>query len=115
MKYESELKSKQIEVCNANLSHLSNQVEALSSSLREKEVAVALLQSELQTYQQVSNSPEQLLKSLKLMTQIAELERKLQEAEYQKQQAELEKEAAVQEMKARQNLEVKLHTQLSKL
>lgn len=90
-------------------------MEALSSSLREKEVAVAQLQSELQTYQQVANSPEQLLKSLKLRTQIVELERKLQETEYQKQQAELEKEAAVQEMKARQNLEVKLHTQLSKL
>jgi len=115
MKYESELKSQQIEACNANISHLNNQVEALSSSLREKEVAVAQLESELQTYQQVANTPENLLKSLTLTTQINELEQKLQETEYQKQQAELEKETAVEEMKARQNFELQLHTQLSKL
>ena len=114
MKYESELKSQQIEACNVNISHLSEQMQALSSSLHDKEVAVAQLQSELQTYQQVTNSPEQLLKSLKLMTLIAELERKLQKAEYQKQQAELERETALQEMKARQKFEVKVHTQLSK-
>ena len=115
MKYESELRSKQIETCNANISHLSNQVEALSSSLQEKEVVVAQIQSEAQANQQVANSPEQLLKSFKLVTQIAELECKLQETEYQKQKAELEKEAAVQEMKARQRLELQLRTQLSKL
>ena len=102
MKYESELKAKQIKSCNANISHLSKQMEALSSSLREKEVAAA------QTCQQVASSPEQLIKSLKLMTQIAELQCKLQ-------QAELEKEAALQEMKTRQNLEVQLHSQLRKL
>ena len=111
MKYESERKSQQIEACNVNISHLSEQMEALASSLHDKDVAVAQLQSELQTYQQVINSPEQLLKSLKPMTQIAELQHKMQEAEYQKQQAELGREAAV---KARQNLEVQLHTQLSK-
>ena len=111
MKYESELKSQQIEACNVNISHLSEQMEALESSLHDKEVAVARLQSELQTYQQVANSAEHLLKSLKLMTQIAELEHRLQEAAYQKQQAELNREAAV---KARQNLEVQLHTQLGK-
>ena len=111
MKYESELKSQQIEACNVNISHLSEQMEALASSLHDKEVAVARLQSELQTYQQVANSPEHLSKSLKLMTQIAELEHRLQEAEYQKQQTELERETVV---KARQNLEVQLHTQLGK-
>ena len=68
MKYESELKSQQIEACNANISHLSEQMEALASSLHDKEVAVTQLQDELQTYQQVAKSPEQLLKSLKLMT-----------------------------------------------
>ena len=112
MKYESELKSQQIEACNANISHLSEQMEALASSLHDKEVAVTQLQGELQAYQQVAKSPEQLLKSLILMTQIAELEHK--EAEYQKQQAELGREAALQEMKVRQNLEVQLHTQLGK-
>ena len=110
MKYESELKSQQIEACNVNISHLSEREEALASSLHDKEVAVTQLQSELQTYQQVINSPEQLLKWLKLTTQIAELEHKLQEVEYQKQQVELRREAAV---KARQNLEVQLHAQLS--
>ena len=111
MKYESELKSQQIEACNVNISNLSEQMEALASSLHDKEVAVARLQSELQTYQQVANSPEHLSKSLKLTTQIAELEHRLQEAEYQKQQAELERETVV---KARRNLEVQLHTQLGK-
>ena len=114
MKYESELKSRQIETCNVNISHLSEQIKALASSLHDKEVAVARLQSELQTYQQVANSPEHLSKSLKLTTQIAELEQRLQEAEYQKEQAELERETALQEMKARQKFEVQVHTQFSK-
>jgi len=115
MKHESELKTQQIAACNANISHLSNQMEALSNSLLEKEGIVAQLRSELQINQQVPNSSEQVLKSLELMTQIAELKCKLQEAEYQKQQAEFEKETAVQEMKARQKFQVKLHTELSKL
>ena len=114
MKYESELKSQQIEACNVNISHLSEQIEALASSLHEKEIAVTQLQSELLSYQQVANSPELLTKSLKLMTQIAELEHRLQEAEYQKQRAELERETALQMMKARQKFEIQVHTQLSK-
>ena len=110
MKYESELKSQQIEACNVNISHLSEQIEALASSLHEKEIAVTQLQSELLSYQQVANSPELLIKSLKLMT----LEHRLQEAEYQKQRAELERETALQMMKARQKFEIQVHTQLSK-
>ena len=111
MRYESELKSHQVEV---HITHLSKQIETLSSSLQEKELAAAQLQSELQTYKEVTSTPEQLLGSLTLTTQIAELEHKLQEAEYQKQQAELEKETALQEMKTRQNFEVQLHAQVGK-
>ena len=111
MKYESELKSQQVEV---QITHLSKQIEALSSSLQEKELAAAQLQSELQTYKEVASTPEQLLGSLTLTTQIAELKHKLQEAEYKKQRAELEKEAALKEVKAKQNFEVQLHAQLGK-
>ena len=60
MKYESELKSQQVEV---HITHLSKQIEALSSSLWEKQLAAAQLQSELQTYKEVANTPEQLLGS----------------------------------------------------
>ena len=67
-----------IEASSPNISHLSKQIEGLSKSLREKEVIEAQLQSKLQTYQQVVNSPEQLLKLIELMTEIAKL---LQEKE----------------------------------
>ena len=107
--------SQQIKACNADINHLSNKIEDLSGFLHEKEARVAELQSELQAHQQASNTPEQSLGFLKLMTQIAELECKLQEAEYLKQQAELEKEATEQEMKARQTFKAHLHAQLSKL
>ena len=114
MKCESELKSQQIKTCNANISHLSEEIKTLLSSLQEKEAAAAQLKSQLQTYQHFASTPEHLLVSLKSVTQIAELECKLQKAEYQKQQAELEKEAAMQEMKAKENLKLKLHAQLGK-
>ena len=88
-------------------------MEALSCSLKEKEATAVQLKSELQSsHQQVSNTAEQLLESLKLQPQIAELERKLHEAEYKKQQAVLEKRAVVQEMEARQKFEEQLHVQL---
>ena len=115
MKNESDVMSQQIKACNADINHLSNKIEDLSGFLHEKEARVAELQSELQAHQQASNTPEQSLGFLKLMTQIAELECKLQEAEYLKQQAELEKEATEQEMKARQTFKAHLHAQLSKL
>ena len=104
MKYESELKSQQVEV---HITYLSKQIEALSSSLREKDIVLVQLQRELQTYKEVASAPEQLLSSLTLKTQIADLELKLQ-------QAELERQTALQEMKARHNLELQLHGQLGK-
>ena len=113
MKEESELKSQQIETCNADITHLSEEIKVLSSSLQEKEAAAAQLQSKLKKREQVAST--QLLGFIKLRTQIAELERKLQEAEEQKQKAELEREATVQEMKAKENLKAQLHTQLGKL
>ena len=105
--------SQQIETCNADITHLSEEIKVLTSSLQEKEAAAAQLQSELEKREQVA-SP-QLLGFIKLKTQIAELERKLQEAEEQKQRAELEREATVQEMKAKEKLKAQLHTQLGKL
>ena len=113
MKDESELKSQQIETCNANITHLSEEIKALSSSLQEKETTAVQLQSKLKKREQVAST--QLLGFIKLRVQIAELERKLQEAEEQKQQVELERDATVQEMKAKENLKAQLHAQLGKL
>ena len=110
MKDESELKSQQIETYNTEISHLSNKIEVLSSSIQEKEVTATQFQNELQTRWQVSST-----QLLGLTTQIAELEYRLQEAEEQKHQVELEKEATVQEMNARQSFKVQLYAQLGKL
>ena len=88
-------------------------MEALSSSLQEKEATAAQLQSELKKSQQVASA--QLLGFIKLRSQIAELQHRLQEVEEQKQQAELEREATVQEMKAKENLKAQLRAQLGKL
>ena len=107
IKEESELKSQQIDTCNASIHQFSEEIEALTSSLQMKEATAEHLQ--------VATTPEQLLESLTLMTQIAELERRLQDAEYQKQRAESEREAAVEEVKARKEFEVQLHAQLGKL
>ena len=113
MKEESELKSQQIETCNADITHLNGEIKALSSSLLEKEAAAAQLQSKLKKREQVASA--QLLGFIQLRTQIAELERKLQEAEEQKQQAEIEREATVKEIKAKDNLKAQLRAQLGKL
>jgi len=79
---ESELISQQTEACNSSITSLSEKVEALSCSLKEKEATAAQLQSELQlSHQMVSSTAEQLLELLKLQPQIAELECKLQKAE----------------------------------
>jgi len=115
-KDESELTSQHIEACNSSITSLSEKVEALSCSLKEKEATAAQLRSELQSsYHLVSSTTEQLLELLKLQPQIAELECKLQEAEYKKQKAVLEKRAVVQEIEARQKLEVQLCAQLGEL
>ena len=108
MKGESELQSQQIEACNADITHLSEEIKVLSSSLQEKEAAAAQLQSKLKKREQVAST--QLLGFIKLRVQIAELEHRLQEAEEQKQQVELERDATVQEMKAKENLKAQLHT-----
>ena len=111
-KTESDLKSQQIKACNANISHLSKEVEALSCSLQEKQATVSQLERKLQSHQQAAITPEQLLELLKLAPQTAELERRLQEAEYQKQQAELEREMAIKEMEAQKKFQMNLHAQL---
>ena len=109
---ESKLKSQQIEACNANISHLSKEVEALSCSLQEKQATVSQLERKLQSRQQAAITPKQLLELLKLAPQTTELERRLQEAQYQKQQAELEREMAVKEMEAQKKFQMHLHAQL---
>ena len=79
MKEESELNLQHMEASyNANIHHLSEEIETLTSSLKKKEEHLP-----------VASTPEQLLESLSLMIQIAELECRLQETEYQKQHAEL--------------------------
>ena len=110
MKDESELKSQQIEAYNTKITHLSKEIEILSSSLQEKEAIAAQLQNELRTHQQLSNT-----QLLGVTTQIAKLEHRLQEAEEQRHQVELEKEATVKEMNARQSFKAQLHAQLGKL
>ena len=113
MKEESELKSQQIDTCNADIPHLSEEIKVLSSSLQEKEAAAAQLQSELQKHEQVVST--QLLGFIKLRVQIAELEHRLQEAEEQKQQLELERNATVQEMNAKESLKAQIHPHLGRL
>ena len=115
IKEESESKSRQIEACEQNISHLSEEVECLSHCLQQKEATVAELQSKLQSHEQLATTPETLSELLKLAPQIAELERRLQEAEYQKLQAELEREAAIEEVEAMQNFVALLHVQLGKI
>ena len=96
------------------LKYKSQQIEVLSSSLHEKETAISQLHSELQSYQQVSSTPQQLSEVITLTAQIGKLKQRLQEAEYQKQQVALERESAVQEFEAMQELEVQLHEHVGK-
>ena len=113
-KEELEHKSQQVAVCNSQISQLTEEVEALSSSLQEKEATVAQLESELQLYQKDASNPKLLSAVIMLTTEIAELKQKLQEAEFLKQQNILEREAAVQEMEAKKNEEIQLHRHLGK-
>ena len=118
MKEESELKSQQIEACNADITHLGEEIKALSSSLLEKEATAAQLQSELKKCELKKHEQfvgTQLLELLKLRVQIAELEQSLQEAEEQKQQVELERDATVQEMKVKDSLKAPLHVHFGRL
>ena len=96
-----------VESCNLNISCLSEEV-------KQKETTVAQLKRELQSYEQVYDSPEQLLELLKLEPQVAELQHKLQETENQKQLLELEREAAFEEVEAMQNFVTLLHNQFGK-
>ena len=112
MKEESELKSRQIESCSEDITHLSEEIKELLSSLQEKEAAAAQLQSKLKQREQVAST--QLLGFIKLRVQIVELERKLQEAEEQKQKVGLEREATVQEMKAKESLKAQIHAHASR-
>ena len=112
MKEESDLKSQQIEMCNADITHLSEEVKVLSSSLQEKEAAAAQLQSELEKRQQVAST--QFFELLKLVTQIVGLENKLQEAEEQKHLAELEREATAKEREAKESFKAQLYADFGK-
>ena len=96
-----------VESCNLNISCLSEEV-------KQKEATVAQLKRELQSYEQVYDTPEQLLELLKLEPQVAELQHKLQETENQKQLLELEREAAFEEVEAMQNFVTLLHNQFGK-
>ena len=115
MAEESESKSQQIEACNLNICELTEVVEALSNTLQKMEARAAQVEHELQTYQQASSTPEQLLESLTLTAQIVEVQCRLQDAEYQKQQAESEREATVQGREAMQTFLKMLHVQLGKM
>ena len=97
-----------------HISRLTKDVEALSSSLQEKEATVALLEGRLPPHQKTASTPEQLSDVITLTAEIAELKQKLKEAEFQKQQATLEKDAAVQEMEAKKKVEMQLHSRLGK-
>ena len=97
-----------------HISRLTKDVEALSSSLQEKEATVALLEGRLPPHQKTASTPEQLSDVITLTAEIAELKQKLKEAEFQKQQATLEKDAAIQEMEAKRKVEMELHRCLGK-
>ena len=108
IKEESERRLQLIESCNLNISCLSEEVE-------QKEATLAQLKRELQSYEEVVDSPEQLLELLELEPQVAELAQRLQEAEGQKLQLELEREAAFEEVEAMKNFETLLHVLLGKM
>ena len=108
-------KSQQIAASKSCISQLTEEVEALSSSLQEKEATVAQLESELQSHEKPASNPKLLLDILTLTTGIAELRQTLQEAEVQKQQSTLEKDVAVQEMEAKKKVEMQLHRHLGKV
>lgn len=107
--------SQQTENNDANINHLSQKVDNLSSSLssllQEEEAA----EVQLSTDEHTDQATEQLLKSIKLSTQNARLEYELQEAEEQKQKAELEREATVVELKAKKDLSAQIYAQFCKL
>ena len=108
-------KSQQIAASNSRISKLTEDVETLSSSLQEKEAAVAQLESELHLQQKAASKPKLLSDILTLTTEIAELRQTLQEAEFQKQQSTLEKDVAVQEVEAKKKVEMQLHRHLGKV
>ena len=87
----------------------------MASSLQEKEVAVAYLESELQSHEKATSDPKLLSDILTLTTEIAELRQTLQEAEYQKQQSTLEREVADQEVEVKKKAEMQLHRHLGKV
>ena len=109
-----EHKSQQVAVCNSQISQLTEEVEALSSYLQEKEATVAQLESELQSYDKAASNPKLLSAVIMLTSEIGELKQKLQEAEVQKQQNILEREAAVQEVEVKKDVEIQLHRHLGK-
>ena len=111
MKEESERNSQQIKDCNADITHLSEEIKTLSSSLQVKEAVAAQLRSELEKGEQVAST--QQLGFIEL--RVAKLERRFQEVEEQKQKAELGRDAIVQEMKSRENLAAQFHAKLGKL
>ena len=113
-KEELEHKSQQVAFCNSQISQLTKEVEALSSSLQEKEATVAKLEGKLPSYQKDDSNPKLLSTVIMLTTEIAELKQKLQEAEVQKQQNILEMEAAVQEVEAKKDEAIQLHRHLGK-
>ena len=113
-KEELEHKSQQVAICNSQISQLTKEVEALLSSLQEKEATVAKLEGKLPSYQKDDGNPKLLSTVIMLTTEIAELKQKLQEAEIQKQQNILEMEAAVQEVEAKKDEEIQLHRHLGK-
>ena len=95
------------------ISHLSEEVETLSSYLQEKEFRVTQLESKLESYHKVASTSMQFSDIVALTTEITELKQRLQEAVYQKQQASLERDAAIQETKEKR-FENQLHAQLGK-
>ena len=113
-KEELEHKSQQIAACNSLINNLTEEVEALLSSLLEKEAIVAQFESELHSCQKAASNLKQLSDIIALTTEIADLKQKLQEGEVQKQQAILEREAAIQEVEAKKKVEMQLHRCLGK-
>ena len=87
-------------------------VEALSSSLKEKEAKENQIVSTFHPYQ---STPKQLSDVISLTIEIAELKQRLQEAEFQRQQNILKREAAVQEVEAKKKVEMQFHTHLGKV
>ena len=96
MKKESQLKSQQIEACNANISCLSKDVEALSHSLQEKQATVSQLGRELHLARSAEEGSKEDASSR--AGEVVRLEKQLREKQWEAEDVVKERDARIAEL-----------------